>query len=316
MRISERFRNKALNNTGFDTSVGASSSRILNKDGSSNVEKVGISRFERNSMYHTLINMSTKHFILFSLLAYLICNIFFATIYFFIGIEQLGVVNANSSIAQNYLDCFFFSTQTLTTVGYGVLHPMSNATNIISSIETLFGWMAFAVLTGLLYGRFSRPTAYIKFSDNLLISPFKESKALMFRLAPFKNNTLTDAAVKLNVAIKMEENGKQLNRYFTLEPDMNKINSLALSWTIVHELNESSPLYGMTMEDFKNNEIEVLVFVEAYDEHFSNLVKTKTSYSFDDIVDNAKFIPMFRQSPDKQKTLLEINRINEYKILD
>jgi inward rectifier potassium channel len=176
--------------------------------------------------------------------------------------------------------------------------------------------MAFAVLTGLLYGRFSKPTAYLKFSDNMLISPFKDSKALMFRLAPFKNNSLTDAAVKLNVAIKMEENGKFVNKYFTLEPDLNTINSLALSWTIVHVLNESSPLYGLSLDDFKNNEIEILVFVEAYDEHFSNTVKTKTSYVANDIVDNAKFIPMYRQTPDKQKTLLEINRINEFKILN
>ncbi|MBL0190035.1 MAG: Inward rectifier potassium channel Irk [Saprospiraceae bacterium] len=316
MKVPNFRRGRSLNNTGFDSGTSYSSGRVLNKDGSNNVVKSGLSFFEEKSMYHTLINISPRQFILMSLLGFFACNLFFATIYYVIGIEHLGGNATDSSDFQDYLDCFFFSTQTLTTVGYGVLHPISNLSNFVSSIETLFGWMGFAVLTGLLYGRFSRPTAYVKFSENLLITPHKGHHALMFRLAPYKNNSLTDAEVQVNVTIQLEEDGKRVRKYFTLETEYSKIISLALSWTVVHLIDEASPLYGLTFDDFNKGEIEVLVFFKAYDEHFSNTVQTRTSYIFEDFVHNAKFVPMFRQSEDKKSTILELDKINTHNRLD
>lgn len=315
MKFTNRFRYKSIINTGFDSSVNNSSVRIFNKDGSSNIRKSGISIFEKYSLYHTLINTSSLHFVLITLLWYLSCNLFFASIYYWIGIENLGGNSSGSNAFQDYLDCFFFSTQTLTTVGYGVLHPISNATNIISSIETLFGWMAFAVITGLLYGRFSKPIAYVKFSKNILITPHKGSRALMFRLVPYKNNSLTEAEVQINVAIKLEEDGKEVRKYFRLETEYAKITSLILNWTVVHLLNEESPLYGMELVDFEKGEMEVLVYFKAYDEHFSNQVQARTSYGISDFIDHAKFKQMFKQSDDKRFTLLEIDKLNDYDVL-
>ena len=159
MTLEDILQRRSINDTGFDNSTGNMSGRILNKDGSSNIMKSGIPWYQRISLFHSLINMRWTSFLLLALLGFFLTNLVFAFIYFGYGIENLGR-EASSNSVHDFLDCFFFSVQTVTTVGYGILHPTSVATNILASLESLFGWMAFAVLTGLLYGRFSKPTAY------------------------------------------------------------------------------------------------------------------------------------------------------------
>ncbi len=314
MNLEHLIKHKSINNTGFDNTTGNSSGRVLNKDGSSNVVKSGISYFRRVSLFHTLINMNFASFILLALGIFAVINVLFAFIYFLIGVEQIGI-KSGQSIAEQLYECFFFSAQTITTVGYGIMHPQSIATNIFATFEAVFGWMAFAVLTGLIYGRFAKPKAYLMFSKNALISPYKDAQALMFRMAPYKNNTLTEAEVLLNITFRIYENDKIVNKFLPLKAELAKISALSLNWTVVHAIDEESPLYGMCKEDYEINATELMVFVKAFDEHFSNTVQQRTSYSADDIIHGAKFAQMFRQSDDKRSTILELDKLHDYNLV-
>ncbi len=314
MNLEHLLKHKSINNTGFDNTTGNSSGRVLNKDGSSNVVKTGIPYMKRISLFHTLINMNILTFIVVALGGFVLINLFFACIYYNIGVDQIGIKPGQSSSDQ-FLECFFFSAQTVTTVGYGVMHPQSLATNALSTFESVFGWMAFAVLTGLIYGRFAKPKAYLMFSNNALIGPYKDGQALMFRMAPYKNNTLTEAEVLLNITFRLHENDKIVNKFLPLKAELSKISALSLNWTIVHYIDEESPLYGMCKEDYEINETELMVFVKAFDEHFSNTVQQRTSYNAEDIIHGAKFAQMFKQSDDKTSTILELDKIHDYHLV-
>jgi len=257
-----------------------------------------------------MLDLPRWKFLLFMLLAYIIINLAFAFIYIAIGIENLGGVK-KGAFSHNYLEAFFFSLQTYTTVGYGRISPIGYLTSFVAAFEAFLGLMTFALATGLLYARFSKPNAYIKFSNIAVIGPYKNITGLMFRFAPYKNNNLTDAEVKVSLAIKPEENGSLTNRFFNLKLEISKINALALSWTIVHAIDEESPLYGMTQDDIKNTFMEVMVFVKAFDEAYSNTVVTRTSYTNNEIVYGAKFKIMYHPDEKSQETILQLDKLNE-----
>jgi len=188
---------KPQNNTGFGTNSSFSAGRFIKKDGSANIKKRGIGVVNRLSLYHTMLNLSRWNF-LGVILGFFVCvNLGFAFLYYDIGIESLGGVSAGSRI-QNFAEAFFFSAQTFTTVGYGRINPSGFAASSIAAIEALTGLLSFAVVTGLFYGRFSRPQAFVRFSDSMVIAPYENSSALMFRMAPYKNNLLTEKNNEIN----------------------------------------------------------------------------------------------------------------------
>lgn len=137
----------------------------------------------------------------------------------------------------------------------------------------------------------------------------------MFRLAPYKNNNLSEVEVKVTMAITSEENGKQTDKFFNLELEFSKINGLALSWTIVHSIDDKSPFFGFSKEDITNTDIEIMVFVKAFDEVFSNNVVTRTSYVSSEIIWGAKFNMMYHPNVDKSKTILDLDKINDYNLV-
>ncbi|MEP6595383.1 MAG: ion channel [Ginsengibacter sp.] len=207
---------------------------------------------------------------------------------------------------------FFFSCQTFTTVGYGRINPIGFATSSIAAFEALIGLLSFAIATGLLYGRFAKPKAYLRFSENALLAPYKDITAIMLRVAPFKNATLVDAEAKVTLGLVLEENGKTVNKFFQLPLEFNTVNALTLSWTIVHPITETSPLYNFTKEDFENTTGEILVYLKAFDDMFSNTVVTRTSYTFKEIIIGAKFKPMFMRSNEGNKTTLHLDKLNSF----
>ncbi|TEB41300.1 Inward rectifier potassium channel Irk, partial [Flavobacterium circumlabens] len=142
----------------------------------------------------------------------------------------------------------------------------------LSAAEALIGLLSFAIATGLFFGRFSKPTAFLKFSHNALISPYGDNKALMIRLVPFKNTNLTEAKAKITLGMSIEENGIMTNKFYNLELELDQINALSLSWTLVHPITENSPLYNFTEEDFRKTHGEILVFITTFDDMFSNTV--------------------------------------------
>lgn len=315
MAMSHRHRSKNIDNTGFGPNSNVEGGRLVNPDGSNNLRKRGIPIWDRISIYHTLLRMKRSHFMIVIMLFYTVTNIIFAGIYFAIGVENLSGIDQSKSVFDEILAAFFFSSQTLTTVGYGHVAPTGLLTNIVASTESLTGILAFAVVTGLIYGRFSRPRAFLKFSSNMLIAPYKDGKALMFRLASYKNNHLTEVEAQLTIAMHVNEQGKMVTRFYPLPLEFAKINSLALSWTIVHHINEESPLYQFNREELIDNRMEVLVYIKAFDDHFSNTVQQRTSYTHRDLIYGAKFLPMFERSDDGTSTILELDKINSYELV-
>jgi len=317
MSILDKLNRKAKteSNTGFGVNATDYGGRFLNRDGKANVQPLNISFFERTSWFHTMLELKWWQFLGLILFFFIVINLFFACIYFMIGIEHLGGLISELEHEQ-FTEAFFFSTQTFTTVGYGRINPTGLLANIVSSIEALTGLTTFALVTGLLYGRFSKPNAYIRFSKNAVIAPYKDGIALMLRLVPYKNTYLTDAEAKLTLGLSLEEDGKMVNRFYPLELEFSKVNALTLSWTIVHPITEDSPLFKLTPEDYAHIRGEVLVYIKAFDDMFSNTVASRSSYIFKEIVVGAKFKPMYHRSESGNRTVLDFDKLNDYQDID
>ena len=297
--------------TGFGERSTQSGGRFFHKDGKPNVVRKGLKFFDRFSWYHTMISMTRLKFWLWLVIPYVIVNAFFALVYYTIGVQNLNGIEKGSAW-NNYIEAFFFSFQTFTTVGYGHVSPSGILTSTVAAFESFLGVLTLALAAGLFYGRFSSPKSFLRFSDIALISPYKDGIGLMFRTVPYKNNHLVDAEVKLLMAMKSNLSGEGKNEFYTLNVEFSKINALVLNWTIVHHITENSPIYGMSLAELKNAQAELLVYLKAYDEGFANTVVARTSYIVDEIIEGAKFKPMYERSSTGDTTVLHINKLNNF----
>ncbi len=304
---------KSNNDTGFGTNPDNYGGRFVNRDGSFNVKKEGISFLQRFSLYHTMLNMPTWKFYgaLFSF--YLVVNFVFAIGYFFICHDQFqGIIGGSDW--QIFKEMFFFSTETYTTVGYGRVNPVGDRANSIAAIESMLGFLSFAIATGLLYGRFSKPKAFLLFSKEALISPYQEAKAIMFRLAAYKeNHTLTNLDIKVTAAMLMEEKGKMVFKFYELSLERSHVETLPMNWTVVHPLTADSPFFGYSWEDMKKADLEMYVSVRAFDDVYSNIVQQRTSYTYNEILFDRKFVQMYRESDDGKTTIVELQKLDQHK---
>ncbi|WP_371134728.1 ion channel [Flavobacterium sp.] len=303
---------KADTNTGFGVNANNYGGRFVNKNGTANVEKRGMHLLHRISWYHTMIDLPRWKFMLILLLFYVGMNFLFALLYYAIGIENLNGIDASGSNWVQFGQAYFFSAQTFTTVGYGHISPSGFLTSLLAAAEALIGLLSFAIATGLFFGRFSKPTAFLKFSHNALIAPYGEMKGLMIRITPFKNTNFTDAEAKMTLGMSVEENGAKTNKFYSLDLELERINALTLSWTLVHPITENSPLYNLTKEDFDSIHGEILVFIKTFDDMFSNTVAIRTSYTFEEVIYGAKFEPMYTRSTDNSKTVLDLDKLNAF----
>lgn len=302
---------KTENNTGFGTNASDYGGRFVNKDGQPNIEIRGVSFLNRISWYHTMLRLPGWKFLFIILGFYVLINFIFALIYYTIGVENLSGIATVSELGK-FGAAYFFSAQTFTTVGYGHISPDGVLTSSVAAAEALTGLLSFAIATGLFYGRFSKPKAYLKFSHNAVIAPYKKIAALMIRVAPYKNTTLTDAEAKLTFGMTVEENGKMTNKFYPLELEFSKANALTLNWTIVHPITEDSPFYNFSVDDYANINGEILVFIKAFDDMFSSTVVDRTSYTLKEVIVGAKFLPMYHRNSNGNKTILEIEKLNSF----
>ncbi len=306
---------KTDNTTGFGNNATNYGGRFINPSGNANVALHGTTFINRISWFHTLLNLSRTQFIFLVFAFYFLINLLFAAIYYQIGVENLRGISSTNEL-DKFGQAFFFSIQTFTTVGYGHINPSGFLASFVAAIEALFGLLSFAIATGLFYGRFSKPQAFIKFSDNVLIAPFKNGKALMFRICPYKNTNLTDVEVKITLAYQLEENGEKINKFFPLTLDIEKINALTLSWTLVHEITKESPLYGLTANDYKTTSGEIIILAKSFEDMFCTTVFKRSSYIFSDVIYGAKFLPMFSRNVDNSKTILHLDQLNNFEKVD
>lgn len=304
---------KTNNDTGFGTNASSYGGRFINRDGTFNIRKEGLPFIDRYSIFHNMLTLPRWKFACVLVLFYLIINFIFGLIYMLIGMDQFqGVIGVGSWA--RFKEAYFFSTETFTTVGYGRVNPVGDSANFVASIEAMIGFLSFALATGLMYGRFARPRAYLVFSDLALISPFKDGQALMFRFASYKDkHTLTDVEIRVNAGLQIQVDGRAEYRYYELQLERSKVENLSMNWTVVHPLDEKSPLRGFTWEDMKTADVELYVLIRGFDDVYSNQVLQRTSYTYNEIKFNGKFIPMYRESDDGKTTILELHKLNEYR---
>lgn len=303
----KNFAEKEVTDLGLSSKILDSKQRLINKDGSFNVHRKGLPFYQTFSIYQYLSSISWLKFCSLVFAAYIIVNIFFATLYFIGGEANFEGIQARNEF-ERFLNDFFFSTQTFTTVGYGRVNPVGVYSNIISSIESLTGLLSLALATGLLYSRFSRPVAKILYSDKALIAPFKDITGFQFRIANIRSDhQMVD--VEAEVMFSKIENNKR--RFYELKLEYSKINFFSLSWTINHPIDEDSPLYGLTTEDLRISDAEFLILLKGFDDAFAQIVHSRSSYKYDEITWNAKFINIFVTSPEGVPTI-ELDKISEY----
>lgn len=266
--------------------------RVINRDGSLNVLRRGTTWRDTNP-YLYLVSTSWPRFFGWVLLSYVVTNCVFATIYLLLGAGTLRGGMDSDPGATRFLQCFFFSSQTLTTVGFGAISPATPAANTIAALEALFGLLGFAVATGLLFGRVSRPSARIGFSRHALIAPYQDGTSFQFRTVNRRANTLIEPSATLMLMTVDRSDGKLRREFTLLKLERPGVMLFPLTWTIVHPIDSDSPLYGKTASDLESLQAEFIVLIKAWDETFAQTVHQRYSYRYDEVVWDAKFTPAF-----------------------
>lgn len=282
--------------------------RVINKDGSFNVRRRGTTWHDFHPYLH-LINMRWPAFLGALFLGYLLVNTAFAVVYYALGPGQLQGMDAATDFGR-FLNGFFFSSHTLSTVGYGNIAPKGLGGNIVASFEALVGVLGFAVATGLLFGRVSRPSARLGFSDHALVNPYQDGTSLQFRVVNRRANSLMELEVRLLLMTVEEGEGQPRRKYDMLKVERQQVLFLPLTWTVVHPIDGDSPFAGKTAEDLRRLQAEVLILVKGYDDTFSQTVLARHSYRHDEILWGGRFAPAFCVDA-RGDLVLDIRKLSE-----
>ena len=265
--------------------------------------------------YHALLGMGWGRFLAIIATFYVMVNALFAVAYLACGQTSLAGPGfpGHSTFFSNFFRAFFFSVETFGTVGYGNIAPIGMGANTIMTGESFVGLLSAALTTGLVFARFSRPNAAILYSKNALIAPYRDIRGFMFRCANERSSQLIEVSVQLMYSwINVRPNGERVREFTSLPLEFGKVTFFALSWTVVHPIDESSPLYHSTPSDLSAREAEFLVLLSGSDDTFAQTVHSRTSYKANEIVWNARFRSMFIESAERGTMGMDLSRIHEY----
>jgi inward rectifier potassium channel len=284
--------------------------RLLNRDGSFNVQSRGRG-LHAFLAYSNLVSTTWNRFFLFVAISYLMLNGFFAVGYVLCG--QGGLVNTlDTGIYSPFLKAFFFSIHTSATIGYGSTVPVGVPTNILVALESVVSLLGLAVVTGLVFARFSRPVADILFSKNALMTYLGDLRSFQFRIVNSRNNQIIDLHVRLLVS-RFENNasGTAVRRYYPLRLERESVVFFPLSWTVVHPIDRDSPLFGVTEDELCASGAEFLILLTGMDETFSQVVNTRSSYRANEVIWDAKFTDIFVYDPEGRMAGVDIKRFHD-----
>lgn len=295
---------------GFGSVVsGQSRERLLNPDGTFNVRRTGLSLLSSLNLFHTLLTMSWWKFLLLVLLLYFLSNVIFGALYAAFG--PVGLVDTSSApMANMFVRGFFFSVQTFATIGYGTIHPVGVAPNLLVTFESYYSLLANALITGLVFARFARPTAKIIFSDVAVIAPYRGIEGLMFRIVNGRNSQLIELNIKVLFARFVNENGRSVRRFDFLELERTNVTFLPLALTVVHPITGNSPFNGLSQDDLNATDAELLILITATDETFAQTVHTRSSYKPGQIRCGHRFVSIYNDVADGEPISIDIRKLS------
>ncbi len=304
---------KRIKDPGIGLSSNKQAKRFINPDGSFNIKHINRQTSISRS-YNYLIHISWIKFFSWVFLGYFFINSLFAIIYVTLGIS--AITEPTGSIFRDFLKAFFFSAQTVTTVGYGAMAPKGVVFGIISSIEALIGLLSFSFITGLLYGRFSKPKSSISFSNVMVLKHHNEVDCLMFRLMSRSTRVMIRPKVEVTLALSQKSQDKKYNNnFYNLKLERSEITYLPTTWTIVHPVNEESPLFQYDRKDLTKLHGEILILVTYYDESFAQEVHQVHSYMLNDVKIDTTFVSAFHYNDDGY-TVLDHDKLGKIKPIE
>jgi inward rectifier potassium channel len=299
------------NDIGFGEKVlNITKRRMINRDGSFNVKRKGFSFIRSRSLYHYAISCTWPKFIFLVVFVNLLTNCIFALIYFLLGKDSFNGMLGETFFSR-ILESFFFSVQTLATIGYGQVNPKSIIANSVVTIESIVGLFMYAVASGLVFARSSRPSAKIIFSNKALISPYNEITGFMFRVVNERQNQILNLEARLLLSLYETEGNINRRKFYELKLERRQVLFFPLHWTIVHPIDKESPLFGKTEEQLFNTDAEFLVLLSGLDDGFAQTVSAYNSYKLTELVWGAKFTDILEEQTDGLISI-DLNRIHEY----
>lgn len=248
--------------------------------------------------YHLVLTLSWPRFFAALVLLFVLVNLAFGTAYWLL---PGSVANARAGA---FFDYFFFSIETLATVGYGVMSPASTAGHILASLEILAGMVGIAITTGLVFARFSKPTARILFSERAVIRDFDGARMLMLRIANERHNRIVEATATLSlVRVEINAQSESFVRIHDLRLVRERTPVFALTWTLMHPIDQHSPLYGLDAAQLAASRSRVLVSITGHDETLAAPVYAGNSYAAEDLVFDSRFVDILSLTPDGQQQI-------------
>jgi len=242
-------------------------------------------------LYHWLLVITWWQFLGLLSLIYFGVNVLFAIAY--LSAHQ-GIANAREG---SFIDAFFFSVQSLSTIGYGAMYPQTLYAQILVTFEVLVGILLVAMATGLMYARFSQPRARVLFSQVAVICPFNGMDTLMFRVANQRNNRIIEARIQVSfLGNETSLEGMELRRLYDLPLLRSESPSFALSWLVMHQIDHNSPLWQETKKSLVKSDAEILVILTGLDETFSSTIHSRYSYKLKDILWSMRFVDILHKT--------------------
>jgi len=306
--LSSAIMDKPSFDPGFTEKYRGDLHRIINPNGQFNVRRRGATWRDVHP-YLFMINTSWPVFLAMIFAGYVIANMVFAFVYLGIGVEHLHGAETNTA-SDRFLSAFFFSTQTFTTLGYGRISPEGLLANLVAAFQALLGLMAFAIVTGLVFGRFSRPAARLALSRQMVVAPYQAGTSLQFRVANRRSNNLMEIEARILLMTVEPSDRGPLRKYKPLTLERPSVLFLPLTWTVVHPIDEASPLWGQTAEHLARQQAEFLILIKAFDDTFFQTVHVRHSYRHEEVVWGARFVPAFEADAQGQM-VLDLKRLSE-----
>jgi inward rectifier potassium channel len=297
---------------GFGSSLSRRANfRLLNRDGSFNVRRHEGSVWSSLYSYNALVFMPAWKFFMVVMIWYTLLNALFAGGYLLCGPQALQ----GDAGVPDFMRAFFFSVHTFATIGYGNIVPVGVAANLVVTLESLVGLTSFALVAGLVFARFSRPTAHIIYSQQGVIAPYGGSTAFMFRIMNGRDNELVEVQATITLGRFENNGGLRQRKFYPLELERRKVAFFPLNWTIVHAIDDKSPLWGWDEKMLLESESEFLILLTAIDDTFAQTVHNRGSYTAAEIVWGAKFVPLVDETPEGEPSV-RIERFHDYERVD